>query len=199
MSRQVGAAIVSDGRELISIGWNDVPKFGGGLYSEDDQAVYDEQKKSIEDKDHRCFKWGMKICHNEVRRNGMTMWPKKYWIQNSNQRSVALCGACTVHLDNRPIRSCITPVSNVVGKKITTIEAIGQTESGAKVQRAWLNIEVVQCGYCQSGQIMSAAALLESNPNPTDADIDAAMSGNICRCGTYPRIRAAIKQASQSA
>jgi len=112
---------------------------------------------------------------------------------------VALCGACTVHLDGRPIRSCITPVSNVVGKKITTIEAIGDTESGAKIQRAWLNIEVVQCGYCQSGQIMSAAALLESYSNPTDAEIDAAMSGNICRCGTYLRIRAAIKQASQSA
>jgi isoquinoline 1-oxidoreductase alpha subunit len=112
---------------------------------------------------------------------------------------VALCGACTVHLDGRPIRSCITPVANVVGKKITTVEAIAETESGAKIQRAWLDIEVVQCGYCQSGQIMSAAALLESNPNPTDADIDSAMSGNICRCGTYPRIRAAIKQASQSA
>ncbi len=112
---------------------------------------------------------------------------------------VALCGACTVHLDGRPIRSCITAVANVVGKKITTIEAIAETESGAKIQRAWLNIEVVQCGYCQSGQIMSAAALLESNPNPTDAEIDAAMSGNICRCGTYSRIRAAIKQASQSA
>ena len=112
---------------------------------------------------------------------------------------VALCGACTVHLDGRPIRSCITPVANVVGKKITTVEAIAETESGAKIQRAWLNIEVVQCGYCQSGQIMSAAALLESNPNPTDADINSAMSGNICRCGTYPRIRAAIKQASQSA
>ena len=112
---------------------------------------------------------------------------------------MALCGACTVHLDGRPIRSCITPVADVVGKKITTIEAIGETESGAKIQRAWLDIEVVQCGYCQSGQIMSAAALLESNPNPTDAEIDAAMSGNICRCGTYPRIRAAIKHATQSA
>jgi len=112
---------------------------------------------------------------------------------------VALCGACTVHLDGRPIRSCITPVANVVGKSVTTIEAIGKTASGEKIQRAWLNVEVVQCGYCQSGQIMSAAALIESNPNPSDADIDAAMSGNICRCGTYTRIRAAIKQASQSA
>jgi isoquinoline 1-oxidoreductase subunit alpha len=112
---------------------------------------------------------------------------------------VALCGACTVHLDGRPIRSCITPVASVVGKSVTTIEAIGKTASGEKIQRAWLNVEVVQCGYCQPGQIMSAAALIESNPNPSDADIDAAMSGNICRCGTYTRIRAAIKQASQSA
>ena len=112
---------------------------------------------------------------------------------------VALCGACTVHLDGRPIRSCITPVASVVGKSVTTIEAIGDTPSGKKIQEAWLGIEVVQCGYCQSGQIMSAAALIENNPNPTDAEIDAAMSGNICRCGTYPRIRVAIKQASQSA
>ena len=112
---------------------------------------------------------------------------------------VALCGACTVHIDGRPIRSCITPVASVVGKSVTTIEAIGKTASGEKIQKAWLNVEVVQCGYCQPGQIMSAAALIESNPNPSDADIDAAMSGNICRCGTYTRIRAAIKQASQSA
>jgi isoquinoline 1-oxidoreductase subunit alpha len=112
---------------------------------------------------------------------------------------VALCGACTVHLDGRPIRSCITPVASAAGKAVTTIEAIGETPSGEKIQKAWLNVEVVQCGYCQSGQIMSAAALVESNPNPSDAEIDAAMSGNICRCGTYPRIRAAIKQASQSA
>ena len=112
---------------------------------------------------------------------------------------VALCGACTVHLDGRPIRSCITPVASVVGRSVTTIEAIGETPSGKKIQEAWLGIEVVQCGYCQSGQIMSAVALIENNPNPTDAEIDAAMSGNICRCGTYPRIRAAIKQASQSA
>ena len=112
---------------------------------------------------------------------------------------VALCGACTVHLDGRPIRSCITPVASTAGKTITTIEAIGETPSGKKIQQAWLAVEVVQCGYCQPGQIMSAAALIESNPNPSDAEIDAAMSGNICRCGTYPRIRAAIKQASQSA
>ena len=112
---------------------------------------------------------------------------------------VALCGACTVHLDGRPIRSCITPVASVVGKTVTTIEAIGETSSGKKIQQAWLAVEVVQCGYCQPGQIMSAAALIESNPNPSDAEIDAAMSGNICRCGTYTRIRAAIKQASQSA
>ena len=112
---------------------------------------------------------------------------------------VALCGACTVHLDGRPIRSCITPVASVVGKSVTTIEAVGDTPSGKKIQEAWLGIEVVQCGYCQSGQIMSAAALIENNPNPTDAEIDAAMSGNICRCGTYPRIRAAIKNATQSA
>jgi len=108
---------------------------------------------------------------------------------------VALCGACTVHLDGRPIRSCVTPVSAVTGKSVTTIEAIGETPSGKRVQQAWLDEEVVQCGYCQSGQIMAASALLASKPRPTDADIDAAMAGNICRCGTYPRIRAAIKRA----
>jgi isoquinoline 1-oxidoreductase subunit alpha len=111
---------------------------------------------------------------------------------------MALCGACTVHVDGTPTRSCVTPVSAIGGKKITTIEAIGETPSGKKVQKAWLDLEVVQCGYCQSGQIMSASALLASDPNPTDADIDAAMAGNLCRCGTYPRIRAAIKQAAQS-
>jgi isoquinoline 1-oxidoreductase subunit alpha len=108
----------------------------------------------------------------------------------------ALCGACTVHLDGQPVRSCQTPVDNVGDSAITTIEAIGQTPQGAALQKAWLELEVVQCGYCQSGQIMSAAALLKETPKPSDDDIDAAMSGNVCRCGTYQRIRAAIKQAA---
>ena len=111
---------------------------------------------------------------------------------------MALCGACTVHVDGRPIRSCVTPVAAVSGKNVTTIEAIGETPSGKKIQEAWLDLDVVQCGYCQSGQIMSAAALLTTKPHPTDADIDTALAGNICRCGTYPRIRAAIKQAAHS-
>jgi isoquinoline 1-oxidoreductase alpha subunit len=111
---------------------------------------------------------------------------------------VALCGACTVHLDGQAIRACITPAANAIGKNLTTIELIGETPIGRKVQQAWLDLEVVQCGYCQSGQIMSAAALLADNSNPSDADIDAAMSGNICRCGTYQRIRAAIKMAAGS-
>ena len=110
-----------------------------------------------------------------------------------------LCGACTVQLDGKPVRSCGTPVSAAVGKKITTIEGIGATETGKRVQAAWKEIDVPQCGYCQSGQIMSATALLASNPKPTDAQIDAAMNGNICRCGTYPRIRAAIHKASKGA
>ncbi len=109
---------------------------------------------------------------------------------------MALCGACTVHLDGKPVRSCSTPVSAVAGRKVTTIEAIGQSATGRKVQAAWKDIDVPQCGYCQSGQIMAAVALLEEKGKPTDADIDAAMSGNICRCGTYPRIRAAIHQAA---
>jgi len=108
----------------------------------------------------------------------------------------ALCGACTVHLDGQPVRSCVTPVASAVGKKVVTIEAIGQDPVGAKVQDAWREIDVVQCGYCQSGQIMSATALLQSTPKPSDADIDNAMSGNICRCGTYNRIRKAIKIAA---
>lgn len=109
---------------------------------------------------------------------------------------VAQCGACTVHLDGEAIRSCITPVSAAVGKKITTIEDIQNDKIGQAVQAAWTEIDVVQCGYCQSGQIMAATALLSSNKNPSDADIDTAMSGNICRCGTYPRIRAAIHEAA---
>jgi len=110
---------------------------------------------------------------------------------------MALCGACTVHLDGAAVRSCVTPVESVGDSAITTIEAIGATPAGAKIQKAWLEREVVQCGYCQSGQIMSASALLASNPRPSDADIDDAMSGNICRCGTYARIRDAIKLAAQ--
>ena len=111
---------------------------------------------------------------------------------------MALCGACTVHLDGVATRSCITPIDGIGNSEITTIEAIGTTPAGTKIQNAWLDREVPQCGYCQSGQIMSASALLASNPHPTDADIDDAMSGNICRCGTYLRIREAIKQAAQS-
>jgi isoquinoline 1-oxidoreductase alpha subunit len=108
----------------------------------------------------------------------------------------ALCGACTVHVDGAATRSCITTVDSVGDSAVTTIEAIGQTPQGAALQKAWLELEVVQCGYCQSGQIMSAAALLKDTPKPTDHDIDAAMSGNVCRCGTYQRIRAAIKHAA---
>jgi isoquinoline 1-oxidoreductase alpha subunit len=109
-----------------------------------------------------------------------------------------LCGACTVHVDGVAVRSCITPIDSIGSSAVTTIEAIGVTATGARIQQAWVDREVVQCGYCQSGQIMSAAALLASNPRPTDSDIDDAMSGNICRCGTYVRIREAIKQAAQS-
>jgi isoquinoline 1-oxidoreductase alpha subunit len=109
---------------------------------------------------------------------------------------IAACGACTIHLDGNPIRSCITPVRAATDRPITTIEAIGQTPSGKKIQDAWIALDVPQCGYCQSGQIMSASALLAGNPNPSDGDIDNAMSGNICRCGTYLRIRAAIKRAA---
>jgi len=111
---------------------------------------------------------------------------------------LGLCGACTVHIDGAAARSCITTIGSVAGKSITTIEGVGSTHAGAVVQRAWLAGEVPQCGYCQSGQIMSASALLAKNPHPTDADIDAGMSGNICRCGTYIRIREAIKRAAQS-
>ena len=109
---------------------------------------------------------------------------------------MALCGACTVHIDGQPGRACVTPISALTGKKVVTIEAIGEDKVGKAVQTAWIDLNVPQCGYCQSGQIMSATALLKEKPKPTDADIDAAMSGNICRCGTYGRIRAAIKQAA---
>ena len=111
---------------------------------------------------------------------------------------MALCGACTVHVDGVATRSCITTVDSIGTSEITTIEAIGATVAGAKIQKAWLEREVVQCGYCQSGQVMSASALLASNPHPTGSDIDDAMSGNICRCGTYVRIREATKEAAQS-
>jgi isoquinoline 1-oxidoreductase alpha subunit len=111
---------------------------------------------------------------------------------------IAQCGACTVHLDGTPVRSCLLPVGSVGQRQVTTIEGVGATPAGAKVQKAWLDLEVVQCGYCQSGQIMSATALLVSKPSPDDEDIDAAMAGNICRCGTYVRIRQAIKQAAKA-
>lgn len=111
---------------------------------------------------------------------------------------IGACGACTIHLDGQPIRSCVTPLAVATGRRITTIEAIGETTAGRKVQEAWRELDVVQCGYCQSGQVMAAAALIAGNAHPTDADIDTAMSGNICRCGTYVRIRAAIHLASGS-
>jgi len=109
----------------------------------------------------------------------------------------ALCGACTIHLEGQPIRSCSTPLSAAAGKKITTIEGVGASEVGKRVQAAWASVDVPQCGYCQSGQIMAATALLNEKPRPSDADIDGAMAGNICRCGTYPRIRAAIHEAAK--
>jgi isoquinoline 1-oxidoreductase alpha subunit len=127
------------------------------------------------------------------------LWVLRDVLQMSGTKfgcGMALCGACTVHVDGKPTRSCITPVESVGKGKVTTIEAIGATPAGKRIQQAWVAHDVPQCGYCQSGQIMSAAALLKSKPNPTDADIEEAMSGNICRCGTYNRIRAAIKSAA---
>jgi isoquinoline 1-oxidoreductase alpha subunit len=110
---------------------------------------------------------------------------------------MGLCGACTVHVDGEAVRSCVTPISAATGKQIVTIEGVGATPAGRTLQEMWVALNVPQCGYCQPGQIMSAAALLRSNPKPSDADIDAAMQGNICRCGTYPRIRAAIRQGAE--
>jgi isoquinoline 1-oxidoreductase subunit alpha len=112
---------------------------------------------------------------------------------------IAMCGACTVHVEGKAVRSCSMPVSAATGRRITTIENVGSTRAGKAVQSAWEKLDVVQCGYCQSGQIMSAAALLSEKPKPSDADIDAAMTGNVCRCATYVRIRAAIKEAARSA
>ena len=110
---------------------------------------------------------------------------------------LGLCGACTVHVDGVPVRACVLPIKAIANRDVTTIEAVGATPAGAKVQAAWLEAEVVQCGYCQSGQIMAASALLTQNPSPSDEEIDLAMAGNICRCGTYPRIREAIKAAAK--
>ena len=111
---------------------------------------------------------------------------------------IAACGACTVHIDGQPTRACITPISTLAGRKVTTIEAIGNDTVGKAVQQAWIKHDVAQCGYCQSGQIMSATGLLRQNNRPSDADIDAAMAGNVCRCGTYQRIRAAIHDAAKA-
>ncbi len=129
------------------------------------------------------------------------LWALRDHLQMTGTKfgcGAALCGACTVHLDGQAIRSCITPIGSVEGKKITTIEAIGDDRVGRAVQAAWVKHDVAQCGYCQSGQVMSATALLKSKRRPSDADIDAAMAGNVCRCGTYARIRAAIHDAARS-
>ena len=129
------------------------------------------------------------------------LWALREHLQLTGTKfgcGMALCGACTVHLDGAPVRACVTPLSGAVGKQITTIEAVGQGQVGKAVQAAWIRHDVPQCGYCQSGQIMSAVALLAHNPKPTDTDIDSAMSGNLCRCGTYNQIRTAIKDAAAS-
>ena len=127
------------------------------------------------------------------------LWVIREWVGMTGTKygcGIAQCGACTVHVDGKAVRSCVLPVSAVANRAITTIEHVGSTPSGAKVQKAWLDAEVIQCGYCQSGQIMSATALLNRTPNPDNSDIDAAMAGNICRCGTYVRIRRAIHRAA---
>jgi isoquinoline 1-oxidoreductase subunit alpha len=143
------------------------------------------EEKSVDAPDNMPLLW--------VLRDMLGMTGTKYGC------GIAQCGACTVHLDGKPVRSCLLSVGTIGDRAITTIEGVGATETGARVQKAWLDLEVIQCGYCQSGQIMSAAALLTGNPKPEDADIDAAMAGNICRCGTYVRIRDAIKRAASEA
>jgi len=142
-----------------------------------------------------------KTVHVDAESDTPLLWVLRDHLEMSGTKygcGMALCGACTVHVDGQPTRSCVTPASAVAGKKITTIEAVGATKAGKAVQEAWIAESVPQCGYCQSGQIMSAAALLAAKPKPSDADIDEAMTGNLCRCATYPRIRAAIKRAAKS-
>ena len=129
------------------------------------------------------------------------LWVLRDTLQLSGTKygcGMAMCGACTVHLDGQPVRSCSTPVSAAEGKRVVTVEGVNSARVGQAVQDAWRRLDVVQCGYCQSGQIMSAVALLKANPRPTDADIDAAMGGNVCRCATYVRIRAAIHEAAKA-
>lgn len=142
-----------------------------------------------------------KATRADVEPDTPLLWVLRDTLQMTGTKfgcGMALCGACTVHMDGEPVRSCSTPVSAAAGKKITTIEGVGNDRVGKAVQEAWQKLDVVQCGYCQSGQIMSAVALLEKNRKPTDADIDGAMGGNICRCATYVRIRAAIHEAAKS-
>ncbi|HZD21287.1 MAG TPA: (2Fe-2S)-binding protein [Burkholderiales bacterium] len=136
----------------------------------------------------------------DVDRETPLLWVLRDYLELTGTKfgcGMALCGACTVHVDGKPTRSCVTPLASVIGRRITTIEGIGRYKTGRVVQEAWIAENVPQCGYCQSGQIMSATALLGANKEPSDAQIDAAMSGNICRCATYPRIRAAIKRAAK--
>ncbi len=142
-----------------------------------------------------------KVVNVDVAPDTPLLWALRDTLQMTGTKygcGQALCGACTVHLDGEPTRSCVLPVSAAVGRKITTIEAVDSGKVGQAVQEAWRKLDVVQCGYCQSGQIMSAVALLSGNRNPSDADIDAAMSGNLCRCATYVRIRAAIHEAAKT-
>lgn len=142
-----------------------------------------------------------KTTHVDAAPDTPILWALRHTLQLTGTKygcGMGLCGACTVHLDGQPIRSCSVPLSVAAGKKITTIEGVDRARVGKAVQEAWRRLDVVQCGYCQSGQIMSAVALLQNNRQPTDADIDAAMAGNICRCATYVRIRAAIHDAAKS-